>query len=155
MKNIFFVDRWRASCENIFWSIDGESLVRSSWEFLVWNTWEYWIYIGYWGKKGYLSQISEGRWRKEGWNWREDKFFWWCFLRYVIYRSSHHFRYNFFFYKDSDPEIDMQVRKHNQVFVVKKSACGSFYFWSYTLWKIGFVASPETSQNQVFRVKMS
>jgi hypothetical protein len=37
----------------------------------------------------------------------------------------------------------------------KNSSCGSLYFGSYTLWKIGFVASPETSQNQVFRVKMS
>jgi hypothetical protein len=55
----------------------------------------------------------------------------------------------------SDPEIAMKVRKHIQVYVVKNSACGSFYFGSYTLWKIGFVASPETSQNQGFRVKMS
>ena len=60
-----------------------------------------------------------------------------------------------FFYNDSDPEISMQVRKHIQVSLVQKSACGSLYFWSYTLWKIGFVASPETSQNQVFRVKTS
>jgi hypothetical protein len=37
--------------------------------------------------------------------------------------------------------------------VVKNSSCGSLYFGSYTPWKIGFVASPETSQKQVFRVK--
>ena len=49
----------------------------------------------------------------------------------------------------------LQVRKHIQVSMVKNSACGSLYFWSYTPWKIGFVASPETSQNQVFRVKTS
>jgi hypothetical protein len=49
----------------------------------------------------------------------------------------------------------MQVRKHIQVYVAQNSACGSLYFWIYTLWKIGFVASPETSQNQVFRVKTS
>jgi hypothetical protein len=49
----------------------------------------------------------------------------------------------------------MQVRKHIQVSVVQNSAFGWLYFWSYTLWKIGFVASPETSQNQVFRVKTS
>jgi hypothetical protein len=60
-----------------------------------------------------------------------------------------------FFYNDSDPEIAMQVRKHIQVSVVKNSACGSLYFGRYTPWKIGFVASPETSQNQVFRVKTS
>jgi hypothetical protein len=48
----------------------------------------------------------------------------------------------------------MKVRKHIQVSVVKISSCGSLYFGSYTLWKIGFVASPETSKNQVFRVKM-
>jgi hypothetical protein len=60
-----------------------------------------------------------------------------------------------FFYNDSDHEISMQVRKHIQVSVVKNSSCGSLYFGSYTPWKIGFVASPETSQNQVFRVKMS
>jgi hypothetical protein len=60
-----------------------------------------------------------------------------------------------FFYNDSDPEIAMQVRKHSQVSVVKNSYCGSLYFGSYTPWKIGFVASPETSQNQVFRVKTS
>jgi hypothetical protein len=59
------------------------------------------------------------------------------------------------FYNDSNPEISIQVRKHIQVSVVKNSACGSFYFWSYTLWKIGFVASPETSQNQVFGVQTS
>jgi hypothetical protein len=60
-----------------------------------------------------------------------------------------------FFYNDSDPEIAMKVRKHSQVYVVKNSSCGSLYFGSYTPWKIGFVASPETSQNQVFRVKTS
>jgi hypothetical protein len=49
----------------------------------------------------------------------------------------------------------MKVRKHIQVSVGKNSSCGSFYFGSYTLWKIGFVASPETSQNQVFQVKTS
>jgi hypothetical protein len=49
----------------------------------------------------------------------------------------------------------MQVRKHIQVSLVKHLSCGSLYFGSYTLWKIGFVASPETSQNQVFRVKTS
>ena len=47
----------------------------------------------------------------------------------------------------------MKVRKHSQVSVVKNSACGALYFGIYTLWKIGFVASPETSQNQVFKVK--
>jgi hypothetical protein len=52
-------------------------------------------------------------------------------------------------------EIAMKVRKHIQVSVVKHSACGSLYFGSYTPWKIGFVASPETSKNQVFRVKTS
>jgi hypothetical protein len=60
-----------------------------------------------------------------------------------------------FFYNDSDPEIAMKVRKNIQVFVVKNLACGPFYFGSYTLWNIGFVASPETSQNQVVWVKTS
>jgi hypothetical protein len=60
-----------------------------------------------------------------------------------------------FFYNDSDHEISMKVRKHIKVTMEKNSACGSLYFGSYTPWKIGFVASPETSQNQVFRVKMS
>jgi hypothetical protein len=69
--------------------------------------------------------------------------------------SSHHFRYKFFLYNDSDVEISMKVRKHMQVSVVKNSACGSLYFGSYTPWKIRFVASPETSKNQVFRVKTS
>jgi hypothetical protein len=59
-----------------------------------------------------------------------------------------------FFYNDSDLEISIQVIKYIQVSVVKNSSCGSLYFGSYTLWEIGFVASPETSQNQVFRVKM-
>jgi hypothetical protein len=58
-----------------------------------------------------------------------------------------------FFYNDSYCEIAMKLRKHNQVYVVKNSSCGSFYFGSYTSWKIGFVASPETSQKQVFWVK--
>jgi hypothetical protein len=49
----------------------------------------------------------------------------------------------------------MKVRKHSQVSVVKNSYCGSLNFGSYTPWKIGFVASPETGKNQVFRVKMS
>jgi hypothetical protein len=49
----------------------------------------------------------------------------------------------------------MKVRKHIQVSVVKHSACGSLYFGSYTPWKIGFVASPETSQNPGFHVKTS
>jgi hypothetical protein len=60
-----------------------------------------------------------------------------------------------FFYNDSDREFSIRVRKHIQVSVVKNSACGSLYFGSYTLWKIGFVVSPETTQNQVFRVKTS
>jgi hypothetical protein len=47
------------------------------------------------------------------------------------------------------------LRKHIQVVVIKISSCGSLYFWSYTPWKIGFVASPETSLKQVFRVKTS
>jgi hypothetical protein len=55
-----------------------------------------------------------------------------------------------FFYNDSDPEIAMKVRKHIQVSMVKNSSCGSLYFGSYTPWKIGFVASSETSQNRVF-----
>jgi hypothetical protein len=58
-----------------------------------------------------------------------------------------------FFYNDSDCEIAMQAIKHIQVSMEKNSSCGSLYFWSYTPWKIGFVASPETSENQVFRVK--
>jgi hypothetical protein len=49
----------------------------------------------------------------------------------------------------------MQVGKHIQVSMVKKLACGSLYFGSYTSWKIGFVASPETIQNRVFQVKTS
>jgi hypothetical protein len=49
----------------------------------------------------------------------------------------------------------MQVRKNIQVSFVKNVAYGSLYFWNFTLWKIGFVANPETSQNQVFRVKTS
>ena len=53
------MDQWRDSCGNIFWSIDGELLVRASWTFLVWNTWGYWISIGDWGKQGYLSLNSE------------------------------------------------------------------------------------------------
>jgi hypothetical protein len=54
-----------------------------------------------------------------------------------------------FLYNDSDREISMTLRKHIQVSMVKNSACGSLYFWSYTPWKIGFVASPETSQKSV------
>jgi hypothetical protein len=65
------------------------------------------------------------------------------------------FSLQFFFYNDSDPKIAMKVRQHIQVSVVKNLAAGLLYFQSYTPWKIGFVASPETSQNQVFRVKAS
>jgi hypothetical protein len=65
------------------------------------------------------------------------------------------FSLQIFFYNDSDREISIPLRKHIQVSVVKNSSCGSLYFWSYTPWKIGFVASPETSQKQVFRVKTS
>ena len=53
------MDQWTASCGNIFWSIDGELLLRDSWAFLVWNTWGYWISIGDWGNQGYLSRNSE------------------------------------------------------------------------------------------------
>jgi hypothetical protein len=49
----------------------------------------------------------------------------------------------------------MKVRKIIQVSVVENAACGSLYVGSYTPWKIGFVVSPETSQNQVFQVKTS
>ena len=51
-----------------------------------------------------------------------------------------------FLYNDSDHEIDIPLRKHIQVYMVKNLSFGSLYFWSYTPWKIGFVASPETSQ---------
>ena len=37
----------------------------------------------------------------------------------------------------------------------KNLTCGPLYFWSYTPWKIGFVASAETSLKQVFQVKTS
>jgi hypothetical protein len=60
-----------------------------------------------------------------------------------------------FLYNDSDREISIPLRKHTQVSMVKNSACGSLYFGSYTPWKIGFVASPETSQQWVFQVKTS
>jgi hypothetical protein len=73
-----------------------------------------------------------------------------CYLQVISPFSLY-----FFFYNDSDPEIYMKVRKHIQVSVVKNLSFGSLYFLSYTPWKIGFVASPETSQNQVFRVKTS
>jgi hypothetical protein len=61
----------------------------------------------------------------------------------------------FFFYNDLYCYIAMPLTKHIQVYLVKNSSCGSLHFWSYTPWKIGFVASPETSQKQVFRVKTS
>jgi hypothetical protein len=61
----------------------------------------------------------------------------------------------FFFYNASDHEIAIPLRKDTQVSVVKNSSCGSLYFGSYTSWKIGFVASPKTSQKQVFQVKTS
>jgi hypothetical protein len=36
---------------------------------------------------------------------------------------------------------------------VNNSTCGLLYFFSYIPWKIGLVASPETSKKQVFLVK--
>jgi hypothetical protein len=60
-----------------------------------------------------------------------------------------------FFENDSEHEIGMSLRKHIQVVVIKISSCGSLHFWSYTPWKMGFVASLETSLKQVFRVKTS
>jgi hypothetical protein len=60
-----------------------------------------------------------------------------------------------FFYNDTDRGNDIPLRKHIQVYLVKNSSCGSLYFWRYTLWKIGCVASPETNLKQVFRVKTS
>jgi hypothetical protein len=58
-----------------------------------------------------------------------------------------------FLWNSSNCEIDIPLRKHIQVYVVKNSSCESLYFWSYTPWKIGFVASLESSQKQVFEVK--
>jgi hypothetical protein len=58
-------------------------------------------------------------------------------------------------YNDSYREIVMPLTKHIQVSMIKTSTCGSLYFWIYTPWKIEFVASPKTSQKQVFRVKTS
>jgi hypothetical protein len=60
-----------------------------------------------------------------------------------------------FFYNDSDHEISIPLRKHTQLSVVKNSSSGSLYFGICTPWKIGFVASPKTSQKQVFHVKTS
>ena len=47
------------ACRSSFLWINGELLVRASWEFLVWNTWGYWIYISEWGNQGYLSRNAE------------------------------------------------------------------------------------------------
>ena len=60
-----------------------------------------------------------------------------------------------FLYNDSGSEISIPLRKHTQVSMLKNSSFGSLHFGSYSPWKIGFVASPETSQKQVFQVKMS
>jgi hypothetical protein len=73
-----------------------------------------------------------------------------CYLQVISPFSQY-----IFFWNDSDYEIGRSLRKHIQVSVIQISACGSLYFWSYTLWKIGFVASPETSVKQVFRVRTS
>jgi hypothetical protein len=74
-----------------------------------------------------------------------------CYLQVI----SPFLQYFFFIYIDSDREIGRKLRKHIQVSVIKISSCGLLYFWSYTLWKIGFVASPETSLKRVFQVKTS
>jgi hypothetical protein len=74
-----------------------------------------------------------------------------CYLHVISPFSQ----YIFFIYNHSYHDIDIQFRKHIQVYVVKNSSCGSLYFWRYTPWKIGFVASPETSLKQVFQVKTS
>jgi hypothetical protein len=58
-----------------------------------------------------------------------------------------------FIYNESDREISMPLRKHIQVSMVKNLTCGSLFFWIYTPWKIGFLASPKTSLKQVFWVK--
>jgi hypothetical protein len=73
-----------------------------------------------------------------------------CYLQVISPFSLYIFLYN-----DSNLEMSMQMRQHIQVSVVENSSCGSLYFGCYTPWKIGFVANPETSQNQVFRIKMS
>jgi hypothetical protein len=73
-----------------------------------------------------------------------------CYLQVISPFSQYIFLCN-----DSDHDIDIPLRKHIQVSLVKNSSCGSLYFWRYTPWKIGFVASPETSLKQVFRVKTS
>ena len=36
-----------------------ESINKRQGSLILYHTWEYGIYIGEWGKKGYLSQISE------------------------------------------------------------------------------------------------
>jgi hypothetical protein len=56
---------------------------------------------------------------------------------------------------DLDREIDRPLGKHIQASVVNFLACGLLYFLSYTSWKIGFVASLETSLRHVFWVKTS
>jgi hypothetical protein len=55
----------------------------------------------------------------------------------------------------SSNRVDIPLRKYIQVYVVRNLACESLYFWRYTPWKIGFVASLKTSLKQVFRVKTS
>jgi hypothetical protein len=49
----------------------------------------------------------------------------------------------------------MPLRKYIQVSVVKNQLVGHFILGVTLQWKIEFVASPETSQNHVFRVKTS
>jgi hypothetical protein len=73
-----------------------------------------------------------------------------CYLQVISPFSKKNKLYN-----DSDRAIWRSLIKPIQVVVIKISTCGLLYFWSYTPWKIGFVASPETSLKDVFQVKTS
>jgi hypothetical protein len=39
--------------------------------------------------------------------------------------------------------------------MVKNLSLYALQFWRYTMWKIGFLTSPEASHKQVFQVKQS
>jgi hypothetical protein len=54
-----------------------------------------------------------------------------------------------FFINDSDSGTWRLLRRNIKVPLVQISASRSFYFWRYTLWKIGFFTSPVIGLKQV------
>jgi hypothetical protein len=87
LVRILFVDQWRASCENIFWSIDGELLIGMDLLSMIEDL--------FWGREREEDLMDASKVRQYQWSWwqnyqnfRNPSF--WCIHGLSVYRVRIH-----------------------------------------------------------------